>query len=168
MVVEVMPFVFQGCWLRIYHLMIVHSKLAFKTNSGKVVNFCLSNKWLHNMNKKARRTRERTFKGGMLSAAMSITLASLISWWLLSTHWTNKFGSQLWLMNLARLPVPAASMQNGTLSDDSSTIFFKWDGTDTSLSRLWKVHKKYLASIGNKEAWRGHGELRFLVKTMIM
>lgn len=84
---------------------------------------------------------ERTFSGGILSAAISITRASFTSWWTLNTHWTKRFGWQLWLMNLAMLPVEPASMQNsGTLSLVLSSSFSKV-GKDTSRNRLWTEAK---------------------------
>ena len=52
-----------------------------------------------------------TCRGGIVSAANSITFAILISWCVLKTHWTKRFGSQLWLMNRATPPTRPASIQ---------------------------------------------------------
>lgn len=75
-------------------------------------------------------TGEYTFRGGMLSDAKSKTRARLASWCVLKTHCTNKLGWQLWLMNLATLPLlPASKQYSGPLSISSSTMY---DGKDTS------------------------------------
>lgn len=86
-----------------------------------------------------------TCRGGMLSAAKRTTRASLKSWWELRTHWTNRFGSQLWFMNLAKFPFEPASMQNsGTFSSSLPWPPLISVGTATSLSLLcWQEKARH-------------------------
>lgn len=52
-----------------------------------------------------------TWRGSIVSAAKSVTFASLTSLCELKTHWTKRLGWQLWFINLAKLPIELASMQ---------------------------------------------------------
>lgn len=81
-----------------------------------------------------------TCKGGMLSAANNNILASLMSWWELNTHWTKRFGSQLWLMNRAILPTDPASIQNSGTSSFFSSVFPRASAcSNTSPSRRYQT-----------------------------
>jgi hypothetical protein len=62
----------------------------------------------------------------MVSAAKSITFASLMSLCELNTHWMKRLGWQLWFMNLAMLPTEPASMQYSGVRDATSKSCSEW------------------------------------------